>query len=102
MAMHDNNRGDPVFSMFFKYACDGLQAAGCDKETDKLIEQATAATGDARGPAWSKVFERVYKQVDDVFLFHMVGFSRVAQRLNFTPTISTNSELQLAQIKFND
>jgi peptide/nickel transport system substrate-binding protein len=33
-------------------------------------------------------------------LFHMVGFSRVSERLDFTPTIATNSELQLAQIKF--
>jgi peptide/nickel transport system substrate-binding protein len=34
-------------------------------------------------------------------LFHMGGFSRVNSRLDFTPTIRTNSELQLDQIKFN-
>ena len=100
MAMHDNNRGDPVFSMFFKYACDGLQSAGCDPEVDKLIADATGAVGDARGPAWSKVFQKVADNVDDIFLFHMVGFSRVSERLDFTPTIATNSELQLSQIGF--
>jgi peptide/nickel transport system substrate-binding protein len=31
----------------------------------------------------------------------MVGFSRVNPRLDFTPTIKTNSELQLQQIGFN-
>jgi peptide/nickel transport system substrate-binding protein len=36
--------------------------------------------------------------VIDVLLFHMVGFSRVNERLDFTPTIKTNSELQLSQI----
>jgi peptide/nickel transport system substrate-binding protein len=100
MAMHDNNRGDPVFSMYFKYACEGLQSAGCDPETDKLIADATAAVGDARGPAWTAVFQKAWDGVNDVFLFHMVGFSRVSERLDFTPTISTNSELQLSQIKF--
>lgn len=100
MAMHDNNRGDPVFSMYFKYACEGLQAAGCNPQVDALIADATAQTGAGRGPAWGKVFQSVWDDVNDVFLFHMVGFSRVSERLDFTPTISTNSELQLAQIGF--
>ena len=33
-------------------------------------------------------------------MFHMVGFTRVSPRLDFQPTIATNSELQLSQIKF--
>jgi peptide/nickel transport system substrate-binding protein len=101
MAMHDNNRGDPVFSMYFKYACDGLQSGICDAELDKMMAEATAATGDARGAAWMPVFKKVHEDiVADVFLFHMVGFSRVSERLDFVPTIATNSELQLSQIKF--
>ncbi|MFV0302169.1 MAG: ABC transporter substrate-binding protein [Paracoccus sp. (in: a-proteobacteria)] len=99
-AMHDNNRGDPVFSMYFKYACDGLQSGICDEELDKDIADATAATGDARAEAWRKTFQRAHDLWADVFLFHMVGFSRVSERLDFKPTIATNSELQLAQIKF--
>lgn len=101
MAMHDNNRGDPVFSMFFKYACEGVQSGVCDPELDKMMADATAATGDARGAAWSPVFAKIHNEiVADVFLFHMVGYSRVSERLDFTPTIATNSELQLSQIKF--
>jgi peptide/nickel transport system substrate-binding protein len=99
-AMHDNNRGDPVFSMYFKYACDGLQSGICDEELEKDIEEATAAAGEERGPAWAKAFSRAHDISADVMLFHMVGFSRVSERLDFTPTIATNSELQLSQIGF--
>jgi peptide/nickel transport system substrate-binding protein len=100
MAMHDNNRGDPVFSMYFKYACDGLQSGICDEELDKYIAEATATAGEGRGEAWRAAFRRANDLAADVFLFHMVGFSRVSERLDFTPTIATNSELQLSQIKF--
>lgn len=99
-AMHDNNRGDPVFSMYFKYACDGLQSGICDEELDGLIADATAATGDSRADAWRAAFQKAYDTYVDVLLFHMVGFSRVSERLDFKPTIATNSELQLSQIKF--
>jgi peptide/nickel transport system substrate-binding protein len=99
-AMHDNNRGDPVFSMYFKYACDGLQSGVCDKDLDQAIVDATATAGEARGEAWRKAFQRAHDLSADVMLFHMVGYSRVAERLDFTPTIATNSELQLSQIKF--
>jgi peptide/nickel transport system substrate-binding protein len=99
-AMHDNNRGDPVFSVFFKNACEGTNSSMCDKDLDKLIADATAAKGDARADAWRKVFRRISDQVHDVYLFHMVGYSRVSERLDFKPTIATNSELQLSQIKF--
>ena len=99
-AMHDNNRGDPVFSMYFKYDCDGLQSGICDEELDRLIETATAATGDARAEAWRAAFQKAHDLWADIFLFHMVGFSRVSERLDFKPTIATNSELQLSQIKF--
>jgi peptide/nickel transport system substrate-binding protein len=99
-AMHDNNRGDPVSSMFFKNACEGTNSSMCDKELDKLIADATAATDDARAEAWRKVFRRIADEVHDIYLFHMVGYSRVSERLDFKPTIATNSELQLSQIKF--
>jgi len=32
-------------------------------------------------------------------MFHMVGYSRVGPDVDFTPDISSNSELQLSQIK---
>jgi len=101
-AQHDNANGDPVFSMFFKYASDGLQSGINDAQLDAMIAAATAATGDEREQLWSDTFAYIHDEiVGDVMLFHMVGFSRVNPRLDFQPTIKTNSELQLAQISFN-
>jgi len=101
-AQHDNANGDPVFSMFFKYACEGLQTGICDEKLDSMIAEATGLTGADREAKWSETFKYIHEDlVGDVMLFHMVGFSRVSPRLDFTPTIRTNSELQLGQIKFN-
>ncbi len=100
-AQHDNANGDPVFSMYFKYACDGLQSGVCDEKIDSMIADATASVGAEREAKWKDLFAYIHEEnVTDVFLFHMVGFSRVGERLDFEPTIKTNSELQLAQISF--
>ena len=100
-AMHDNAKGDPVFSMFFKYACEGAQSGMCDKKADEMIAKASSAVGEERAKLWKEVIAYIHNEVvTDVFLFHMVGFSRVSEKLDFKPTIATNSELQLSQIKF--
>jgi len=98
-SQHDNNNGDAVFSVFFKYACEGPQSTMCDEAVDAGIVAASAATGDERREHWQEVFRRLHEDiVPDVQMFHMVGFSRVNPRLDFTPSISTNSEVQLATI----
>ncbi len=100
-AQHDNANGDPVFSMFFKYASEGLQAGVQDTTLDDMIAASTALTGDDRKASWEETFKYIHEDlVADVMLFHMVGFSRVNSRLDFTPSIRTNSELQLSQIGF--
>src|SRR5690606_3730022 len=100
-AQHDNSRGDPVFSMFFKYASEGTQSGVADPHVDDLIARATAATGDERSALWSEVFAYVHDEiVADALLFHMVGHSRVGERLDFQPTIATNQQLQLSEIGF--
>lgn len=101
-AMHDNANGDPVFSMFFKYASEGLQSGVEDPNLDEMIANATAATGEEREQLWSDTFAYIHEDlVADVMLFHMVGFTRVNPRLDFEPSIKTNSELQLGQISLN-
>ena len=101
-AQHDNSRGDPVFSMYFKYHSEGRQSGVYDDRVDALIEQATAATGDERAALWSELFALLHDEiVSDVLLFHMVGFARVAEGVDYTPTIATNSSLQLADIGLN-
>ena len=99
--MHDNNNGDAVFTVFFKYHSDGAQSVLSDPEVDRLIGEATVATGEERTKLWQEVFRRVHEDVvADVKLFHMVGYTRVGSRVKFTPSISTNSELQISQVKF--
>jgi peptide/nickel transport system substrate-binding protein len=101
-AMHDNANGDPVFSMYFKYASEGLQSGIKDAKIDQMISDATVATDEKREQLWSALFAYIHDDVAaDVMLWHMVGFSRVNPRLEFTPTIKTNSELQLAQMGLN-
>lgn len=100
-AQHDNNNGDAVFTVFNKYACDGGQSTTCDKELDSLIAKAQVATGAERKKLWQQAFTRINDQIIcDVPLFHMVGYTRVGNRINFQPSIATNSELQLAQMTF--
>ncbi|WP_172292031.1 ABC transporter substrate-binding protein [Pseudoruegeria sp. HB172150] len=100
-AMHDNANGDPVFSMFNKYGSEGVQSGVADPKLDEMIATATAATGDERQGLWEETFAYVFNDiVADVFLWHMVGFTRVNERLDFEPSIKTNSELQLSQIEF--
>ncbi|MOA34227.1 hypothetical protein D3C78_1555880 [compost metagenome] len=97
--MHDNSKGDPSFTMFFKYATKGTQSGFSDKKVDDLIERASAAVGDERAKLWSELIAYLHDDVvADVLLFHMVGFSRVSERLDFKPTIATNSMLQLSEI----
>jgi peptide/nickel transport system substrate-binding protein len=98
-AMHDNSKGDPSFSMFFKYATKGTQSGFSDPKVDDLIQRASAAVGDERAKLWSQLIAYLHDDVvADVLLFHMVGFARVSERLDFKPTIATNSMLQLSEI----
>lgn len=98
---HDNAKGDPVFSAFVKYHSEGAHSGIADPETDALIDAATAASGDERRELWEQMLFRANDTIiADIPLFYMVGFSRVSPRLDFTPTIATNSELQLSQIDF--
>jgi peptide/nickel transport system substrate-binding protein len=98
---HDNSRGDPVFSMFFKYASEGRQSGIADPKVDELIEKASAATGEERTKLWQELIAYVHDEVvADVLLFHMVSFARIGDRIEFTPTIATNSQLELADIAF--
>jgi peptide/nickel transport system substrate-binding protein len=100
-AMHDNARGDPMFSMYFKYHSEGSESGLTDPRVDDLIEKATAASGEERTKIWSELFAYLHDDlVADVMLFHMVGLSRISERLDFVPSIATNSQLQLSEIGF--
>lgn len=100
---HDNNNGDAVFTIYVKYHSNGGQSTISDKVLDDLIDRAGQATGAERTKLYQEAFKRIHEViVPDVSLFHMVGFTRVNPRLAFTPSIATNSELQLSEIGFKD
>lgn len=100
-AQHDNNNGDAVFSIFNKYACGGLQSTVCDKSLDAMVAKASTQSGDERRKTWQEVNRIINEDlVADVWMYHMVGYSRVGKRINFKPSISTNSELLLEEITF--
>jgi peptide/nickel transport system substrate-binding protein len=102
-AMHDNNNGDAVFTVFNKYHTDGAQSVISFPELDEIIEKATVAVNPERQELWQEAFRMIHEDiVSDVMMFHMIGFTRVSPRINFTPTISTNSEIQVSTVTFND
>jgi len=98
---HDNNKGDAVFTVFFKYGSSGTQSATSDKELDDLIAKAQVATGEERRKLWQAAFKRI--QVDiisDVILYHMVSYFRVGKRINFEPSWMKLSEIPVKLITF--
>ncbi|TJZ90594.1 peptide ABC transporter substrate-binding protein [Paracoccus gahaiensis] len=100
-AMHDNSKGDPSFTMFFKYASEGPQSGTDDPKVDQLIEDASAATDDDRARLWSELQAYLHDELyADVPLFHTVGYARVAPQIDWRPTIATTSMLPLGEIGF--
>jgi len=98
---HGNAAGDATFSVFSKYHSKGKMCVNSDKKLDELIEKAQVATGEERQRLFHEVFYRVEQVViPSQMLFHMVGYARVGERINFKPTIVTNEEIPLAQITF--
>lgn len=96
---HDNNNGDAVFTVFNKYHSEGANSTLHNDELDTTIRNAEQSTGDERRKLFQRAFEIIAdEEIADVMLFHMVGYTRVADRLDFTPDISTNSELPLERI----
>jgi peptide/nickel transport system substrate-binding protein len=99
--MHDNNKGDAGFTVYYNYHCKGVASSMCDKEVDALIEKAQVASGEERRSLWQAVFKRAHEEIiPSVVLFHMVGYCRVGKRINYKPSLATNNEIKLEQITF--
>ncbi len=98
---HDNNSGDAGITVFFKYHSDGGNSVLHDANLDDVIDRAQAASGDERAGLFAEALKIINEDIiADVPLFYMVGYARVGSRINFTPTIATNSEIQLQTITF--
>jgi peptide/nickel transport system substrate-binding protein len=98
---HDNNRGDAAFSLAPKYSCKGTNAAMCDPAIDEAIAKATAAGPDERGPLMAAIFETLYRDwVPDVYLFHLVSYARVAERITYVPNLLSGIEVRVEDVNF--
>jgi peptide/nickel transport system substrate-binding protein len=87
--------------VYFKYHTKGAQSALSDPRVDKVIEEATVAVNPERQKLWQEAFRLINQEiVADVPLFHMVGYTRVGSNVNYKPSISTNSEIQIATVTF--
>jgi peptide/nickel transport system substrate-binding protein len=100
-SQHDNNNGDPVFTVYNKYHSKGANATLSESKLDEVIEAAEKAVGDERRKLWQEAFRIIHEDlVADVPMFHMVGYTRVGSRVKFVPNISTNSELHIEDVTF--
>lgn len=99
--MHDNNKGDAVFSVGTKFYSGGAESTLNDSRLDALLDQAAAAAGEERTALYQEAFEYMHDELQPVVpLFHMVGNVRVAGGIDFTPNVMTNSEIPLSRIAF--
>ncbi len=47
------------------------------------------------------IFEKLYRNwVPDVYLFHMVSYARVGERITYTPNLLTGIEIRIEDVKF--
>jgi peptide/nickel transport system substrate-binding protein len=100
-ASHDNNFGDPVFSVSFKYGCDGQTAAMCDKKFDAEVERVSQLGGEERIKGWQEIFRFLYEdEVASIMMFHQIGFTRVNPRIDFKPDVTTNAEVRGEEFHF--
>lgn len=98
---HDNLLGDATFTAFNKYDSDGVNSAVYDKRVDELIDKAEPATGEERAKAFQELFALLHDDiVADIYMYHMIGYTRVNSRLDWQPSLATNSEIDLSQIRF--
>lgn len=103
MHMHDNITGDAVFTVPLAYRSDGSYSTVENAELDALIAEAGLATGEERDELYQEVFRKIHEDiVAGVIMFHMVGYTRVGPRLDWEPTLTTNSEIPLAEIDLKD
>ena len=101
-ASHDNNSGDPVFSVFQRFACAGASSNYCNPQLDKEIERVSGLAGPQRVAGWQDIFRSIYEEMSPVlFMYHMVGYTRVHPRIDFRPDVTTNAEIRIEEIRFN-
>jgi peptide/nickel transport system substrate-binding protein len=100
LIMSDNNLGDAGFSVY-NYHSDGTQSTTMIPELDAMINKTMSATGDERQKGFHEIFRRALDEYATMVpLFHMTAVTRVSERLDWKPTITTNSQIDVQKMKF--
>jgi peptide/nickel transport system substrate-binding protein len=99
---HDNNDGDAVFSMRYKYHSGGLHSELNNPDIDSMIETAEKASGDERTRLWRELNWKIYNEiVPDVPMFNMVKQIRIGPRIDFKfPAFYSGARFDISGIKF--
>ena len=100
LIMSDNNRADASFSVFGNFHTEGGQATTyLHPEIDQMIEEASVATGEERTKLHEELLQKIHDEAVHVPLFNMVAFTRVSDRLDWVPTIESNSQIEIQEMK---
>jgi len=102
MDMHDNTLGDPAGTISAKYHSSSGQSKVEDDHLDALIEYAEQSVGEERTWAWQHAMLHLTTIIPDALLYHMVGYAAIGPRIEFTPTVFTNSAVHIHTITFNN
>lgn len=99
--MHDNNKGDAVFSLATKFHSEGSESKINDSVVDDLLERATDAVGAERTELFQSAAAYLHDEIVPIVpFFYMVSTLRVAENVQFVPDVTTTSELPLAAVSF--
>lgn len=99
--LHDNVAGDAFYTMIVYYTSGGGLTNIFNPDLDKLLQEASVATGDKRRDLFQQANRQIQQDVvPDVMLFHMVSYIRVGKRVSYTPDFTTEGKLELSAISF--
>lgn len=97
----DNTEGDAVFTLPNRFTSGGNTSSIADPALDKLIADASAATGNERQKLFQQAFNYIaVEAVNIVPLFHMVTIARVSPDLNYVPDVQTGNEIKLRAMSY--
>ena len=97
----DNTEGDAVFTLPNRFTSGGNTSTIADPVLDKLIADASAATGDERQSLFRQAFNYIaVDAINLVPLFHMVTIARVSPELNYVPDVQAGNEIKLSTMSY--
>jgi peptide/nickel transport system substrate-binding protein len=97
---HDNTLGDPAGTISARWHSRAGQSKTNDSYIDAIIDYSSQASGAERTWAWQQTMVQVDALFPNVMLYHMVGYAAVGPRIDFQPTVFTNSAIHLSTITF--